>query len=195
MQFATVLDVISEGEIEGIEDGVKGIFLNDTPVQDAGGNNNFQGYTIVTRDGTQSQSYIPNLPGGESEKNVGVAVTNGSPITRSITDTDVDRVRVTISVPSLRVIEDDGDIRGTSVSLSIQLQYNSGGFTTVVDDTISGKTSDNYQRDYMLTLNGAFPVDVRVVRNTADSTTTRLSNATNWFSLSLITLSEPTRPY
>lgn len=182
VQFATVLDVISEGEIEGIEDGVKGIFLNDTPVQDAGGNNNFQGYTIVTRDGTQSQSYIPNLPGGESEKNVGVAVTNGSPITRSITDTDVDRVRVTISVPSLRNIEDDGDIRGTSVSLSIQLQYNSGGFTTVVNDTISGKTSDNYQRDYMLTLNGAFPVDVRVVRNTADSTTTRLSNATNWFS-------------
>jgi|TARA_R100000482_G_scaffold53888_1_gene19327 predicted phage tail protein len=182
VQFATVLDVISEGEIEGIEDGVKGIFLNDTPVQDAGGNNNFQGYTIVTRDGTQSQSYIPNLPGGESEKSVGVAVTNGSPITRSITDTDVDRVRVTISVPSLRNIEDDGDIRGTSVSLSIQLQYNSGGFTTVVNDTISGKTSDNYQRDYMLTLNGAFPVDVRVVRNTADSTSTRLSNATNWFS-------------
>ena len=80
---------------------------------------------------------------------------------------DVDRVRVTIQVPALQTIEDDGDIRGTSVSISIQLQYNGGGYTTVVDDTITGKTSDNYQRDYMLTLTGSFPVDVRVVRNTA----------------------------
>ena len=84
MQFATVLDVISEGEIDGIENGNKGIFLDGTPVQDADGNNNFQGYTIVTRDGTQDQSYIPNLPGGESENGVGVAVTNGNPVTRTI---------------------------------------------------------------------------------------------------------------
>ena len=79
-------------------------------------------------------------------------------------------------------IETDGDIRGTSVSISIQLQYNGGGYSTVVTNTISGKTTDNYQRDYMLTLTGAFPVDIRVVRNTADSTSSKLSNDTNWFS-------------
>lgn len=182
VQFATVLDAISEGEIDGIEGGSKGIFLDGTPVQDANGNNNFQGYTVATRNGTQAQSYIPNLSGAESEKGVGVQVTNGSPVTRSITDTDVDRVRVTIAVPALQQIEEDGDIRGTSVSISIQLQYNGGGYTTVVTDTISGKTSDNYQRDYMVTLSGSFPVDVRVVRNTADSSSTRLQNTTNWSS-------------
>lgn len=182
VQFASVLDVISEGEIEGIEGGNKGIFLDSTPVQDSRGNNNFTGFTVVTRNGTQAQSYIPNLAGSESEKAVGVAVTNGSPITRTITDSDVDRVRVTIQVPALQLVESDGDIRGTSVSISIQVQYNGGGYSTVVTNTISGKTTDNYQRDYMLTLTGAFPVDVRVVRNTADSTSNRLSNDTNWFS-------------
>ena len=182
IQFASVLDVISEGEIDGIEGGNKGIFLDGTPVEDSSGNDNFKGFTIVTRNGTQSQSYIPNLAGGESEKAVGVEVTKGSPITRSITDTDVDRVRVTIQVPALQNIESDGDIRGTSVSISIQLQYNGGGYSTVKTDTISGKTSDSYQRDYMLTLTGSFPVDVRVVRNTADSTSSRLQNTTNWFS-------------
>ena len=182
VQFASVLDVISEGEIEGIEGGNKGIFLDSTPVQDSAGNNNFTGFTVVTRNGTQAQSYIPNLAGSESEKAVSVAVRNGSPITRTITDSDVDRVRVTIQVPALQRLEDDGDIRGTSVSISIQLQYNGGGYSTVVTNTISGKTTDNYQRDYMLTLTGAFPVDVRVVRNTADSTSSKLSNDTNWFS-------------
>ena len=182
VQFATVLDVISEGEIDGIENGNKGIYLDGTPIQDAGGNNNFLGYTVVTRNGTQAQSYIPNLAGVESEKNVGAAVENGSPLTRTITDSDVDRVRVTIQVPTLQFVEDDGDIRGTSVSISIQVQYNGGGYTTVVNDTISGKTSDNYQRDYMLTLSGSFPVDVRVIRNTADSSSQRLQNSTFWSS-------------
>ena len=182
IQFASVLDVISEGEIDGIEGGNKGIFLDGTPVEDANGNDNFKGFTISSKNGTQSQSYIPNLAGGESEKSVGVAVTNGNPITRTVTDSDVDRVRVTIQVPALQVIETDGDIRGTSVQISIQLQYNGGGYTTVKTDTISGKTSDSYLRDYMLTLTGAFPVDIRVIRNTADSTSTRLSNSTNWFS-------------
>ena len=68
IQFASVLDVISEGEIDGIEGGNKGIFLDGTPVEDSSGNDNFKGFTIVTRNGTQSQSYIPNLAGGESEK-------------------------------------------------------------------------------------------------------------------------------
>lgn len=182
VQFASVLDVISEGEIEGIEGGNKGIFLDTTPVQDSRGSNNFTGFTVVTRNGTQAQSYIPNLAGSESEKAVSVAVRNGSPITRTITDSDVDRVRVTIQVPALQLVESDGDIRGTSVSISIQVQYNGGGYSTVVTNTISGKTTDNYQRDYMLTLTGAFPVDVRVVRNTADSSSSRLNNDTNWFS-------------
>ena len=182
VQFASVLDVISEGEIDGIEGGAKGIFLDGTPVQDANGNNNFTGYTVVTRNGTQLQSYIPNLVGSESEKGVGVAVTNGSPVTRTVTNSEVDRVRVTIQVPALQNIESDGDIRGTSVNISIQVQYNGGGYTTAVTNTISGKTSDSYQRDYMITLTGAFPVDIRVVRNTADSTSGRLQNTTNWFS-------------
>ena len=182
VQFASVLDVISEGEIDGIEGGAKGILLDGTPVQAANGSDNFTGYTVVTRNGTQSQSYIPNLAGSESEKGVGVAVTNGSPVTRTVTNSEVDRVRVTIQVPALQNIETDGDIRGTSVSISIQVQYNGGGYTTAVTNTISGKTTDSYQRDYMVTLTGAFPVDIRVVRNTADSSSNRLSNSTNWFS-------------
>ena len=179
VQFATVLDLISEGEIEGLEDGNKSIFLEDTPVQNADGSNNFSDFTIVTRTGTQTQTHIPGDFGStQSEQAVNSEVTNGSPVTRSITDTDVDRVRVTLTIPSLRIVEDDGDITGHSVSIKIQVQYNGGGFNDVISDTISGKSSAKYQRDYMITLSGAFPVDIRMVRVSADETSTRRASST-----------------
>jgi predicted phage tail protein len=56
----------------------------------------------------------------------------------------------------------EGDVLGTSVTISIQLQYNGGGYTTVKTDTISGRTADKYERDYLVDINGAFPVDLRV---------------------------------
>ena len=186
-QFGNVLDLISEGEIEGLDDGNKSVFLDGTPIQDSSGNNNFSGFTVVTRNGTQAQTYIPGVFANvESETSVGVEVTNASSVTRQITDTDVDRVRVTITIPALQRIEDDGDIVGTSVSISIQVQYNGGGFNTVKSDTISGKSSSQYQRDYLITLSGAFPVDIKVVRNTADTSSTKLANKTNWASLTEI---------
>jgi len=179
IQFGTVLDLISEGEIQGLEDGNKSIFLQDTPVQNADGTNNFTDFSVVTRTGTQTQTHISgDFGSSQSEKAVNAEVTNGSPITRSITDTDVDRVRVTLTIPSLRLIEDDGDIRGHEVSIKIQVQYNGGGFNDVISDTIKGKSSARYQRDYMVTLTGAFPVDVRMVRVSADESSTRRSSST-----------------
>ena len=181
-QYARVLDLISEGEIDGIEGGQKGAFLDGTPVQDANGNNNFKGYSFDTRNGTQAQSYIPDSFGPQSEKAVGVEVLKTTPVTRSITDSDVDRVRVTIQIPQLQKFEDDGDVKGTSVAIQIQVQYNGGGYTTVISNTINGKTSSNYQKDYMITLTGAFPVDIRVKRTTADSSSSKLANKTFWSS-------------
>ncbi len=182
VQYGSVLDLLCEGEIQGIEGSSKGIYLDGTPIQDANGNDNFQGYTVVTRTGTQAQSYIADQVGTESEKGVNVEVVKATPIVRTITDSDVDRVRVTLQVPSLQIIEDDGDIVGHSVQVQIQVQYNSGGYNTVVTDTISGKTSNSYQRDYVLTLSGAFPVDIKIVRVSDDESSTKRQNQTYWYS-------------
>jgi predicted phage tail protein len=181
-QYGSVLDLLSEGEIDGIEGGVKGIYLDGTPIQSSGGANNFTGYTVVTRNGTQAQTYIPNTSGIESEKGVNVEATSTVSVTRTISDIDVDRVRVTVQLPALQIIEDDGDIVGNSVAIQIQVQYNGGGFTTVVADTISGKTTNSYQRDYILSLSGVFPVDIRLVRVSPDSGSARNQNRTYFYS-------------
>jgi predicted phage tail protein len=179
VQYASVLDLLCEGEIEGLEEGNKSIFLEDTPIENSDGTNNFKDFSVVTRTGTQTQTHIPgDFKSTQSEQAVNAEVANGSPVTRSITDTDVDRVRVTLTIPSLRIVEDDGDIVGHSVSIKIQIQYNGGGFNDVIEDTIKGKSSARYQRDYMITLDGAFPVDIRMVRVSANETSTRRASST-----------------
>ena len=182
VQYASVLDLLSEGEIQGLDDSAKSIYLDGTPVQSTSGTDNFSGYTVITRNGTQAQSYIPSATGIESENGVNVEITNPTPVVRTITDTDVDRVRVTVQLPALQIIEDDGDIVGHSVRVQIQVQYNGGGYTTATDDTISGKTTNSYQRDYIVELSGTFPVDIKLVRVSADETSARRQNKTYWFS-------------
>ena len=78
--------------------------------------------------------------------------------------------------------KENGDLLGSSVTLQIQVQYNGGGFSIAITDTITGRTADAYQRDYRVNLTGAFPVDIRVVRVTPNSTSSSLINSFNWTS-------------
>jgi predicted phage tail protein len=118
-----------------------------------------------------------------SPTGVGVTVTTSAPVTRQVTNTDVDAIIVTLTWPQIQVAEDDGDIRGDTVEYKIQVQYNSGGFTDVISSSVSGRTADAYARDHRINVTGAFPVDVRVVRVTADSTEANRVNAFEFTSL------------
>jgi len=194
-QFATLLDLISEGEIEGFasaskEGRTKGtvayknaakkdIFLDNTPILSSGADStnpqdvdfNHKNVDLDIRFGTDPQTKMSKVSGSASLFGVAVNVENGSPITRQLTNnSDLDAVKITVTVPILQIIEDDGDIVGSSVSFDIQLQYNGGGFTTVHSDTIRGRTADAYNREYRIELTGAHPVDVRLVKTSPNST-------------------------
>ena len=191
-QFATIQDLISEGEIEGFATAskenrqkgtanynraaLKDVFLNDTPVLKSTANSanpattdfNHQDVTFVPRFGTSSQNFIAGIRTSESPTAVGVTVTQSSPVTRTISNTNVDAVKVTLTWPQLQKVTNDGDILGLTVRYKVQIQYNSGGFSDVIVDKVTGRSADAYQRDLRINLTGAFPVDVRVVRTTAD---------------------------
>ena len=205
-QFATIQDLISEGEIEGFatasKEGrtkgttaynnaaLKDVFLNETPILKSTANSanpadadfNFQNVGFTPRFGTSNQTSIPGIVSSESTTAVGVVVSSSSAVTRQITNTNVDAIKVTITFPQLQKAEDNGDLVGSSVSLKIQVQYNSGGYSDVISDTITGRTADAYQKEYRVNLTGAFPVDVRVVRVTSDSTSSNLIDAFTWTS-------------
>jgi predicted phage tail protein len=196
---ANILDLISEGEIEGFPSAraytrgtdnynlalLKDVFLTDTPVLRSGADvtslsdsdYNFKGVTVKTRYGTNAQTYIssPGFEAVEDIKSVNTEIKQASPVTRQITDSNVDAVRISLAISRLERGTTEGDVLGTSVSFNFQVQYNGGGFTTVKSDTISGRTADKYERDYYIELDGAFPVDIRVVRTSADSSDTNVS--------------------
>lgn len=179
-QFAQVIDLVSEGEIGGLVDGLKSVYLDDTPVMNADGTYNFTGLTFDSRNGTQDQEYIPGFSDVESEQAVSTEVKNATPVTRTITNPNVNAVRVTIAIPQLMTQSTSGDISGTSVEIAIDLQSNGGGFATVVSDTISGKSTSRYRRAYNVTLTGSGPWDIRIRRITADTTASNVQNETWW---------------
>ena len=206
-QFATFLDLVSEGEIEGFatasKEGrtkgttaynnaaLKDVFLNDTPVLRASADStdpqtvdfNFQDVKFTPRFGTGDQTKIAGIESSVSTTSVGTTVTASTPVTRQITNTNVDAVKVSITFPQLQKATDAGDLLGSSVQLKIAVQYNSGGFTDVITNTIKGRSGDAYQKDYRVNITGAFPVDIRVSRVTADSTDTNLRDSFQWTSL------------
>jgi predicted phage tail protein len=139
------------------------------------------------------------LGGGvEDEKPVGITVAKAVPQVRTITDVDVDAVRITIAIPSLQQINNtNGDTSGASVRLQIAVQYQGGGYTTKIDDTISGRTADEYRKDYLIELVRSNPsdvVDIKVTRITDDSTDSLLANAFNWNSYTEIIWAKLTYP-
>ena len=177
--YARVVDLISEGEIEGLVNGLQSVYLDDTPIQNADGTTNFSGVTLETRDGTQQQSYVPGFSSVENEVPVGVEIKASQPVVRSITDPDVDAVRIKVSVGQLTNQDTtNGDLNGSAVSFSIDRQVSGGGFVEVINDTISGKTTTKYQRSYYVPLTGNGPWEIRVRRITADSTSSAIQNKT-----------------
>ena len=197
-QFAKVLDLISEGETGGLVDGAKSIFLNNTPLQNADGSYNFKDVSWEQRTGTSSQTYIPLTENTSTVKSTGfstVAKTDTRVV--QITDTDVDAVKVTITVPSLQKLSDKGDIYGTEIQLEIAVQYSGGSYSTKVSGNsgkITGRTGDLYQRDYLIRLDGAFPVNIKVTRVTDDSTSSKLVNAFQWNTYTEIIYDQRTYP-
>lgn len=127
--YAQVLDLVSEGEIEGLANGLKSVFFDETPLQNENGSFNFTGATVVSTNGTQSQSYIQGFPAVESENVVGVQVEYATPITRQITNVEVDAVRVRVSIPQLtKQNTSNGDIGGSTVQYAIEIQSDGGGY-------------------------------------------------------------------
>jgi predicted phage tail protein len=177
--YARVVDLVCEGEIEGLAAGLRSVYLDDTPIQNLDGSYNFTGVTLEARTGTQQQIYIPGFSSVENEVSVGVECKYGQPVVRSITDPDVDAVRIKVSIPTLTLQDTtNGDLNGTSVSYAIDLQARGAGYVQILQDTVSGKTSSRYQRSYYVPLSGTGPWDVRLRRITADSTQTSLQNKT-----------------
>ncbi|EEY0242336.1 host specificity protein J, partial [Escherichia coli] len=180
-QMMSVIDAIGEGPIEGPVKGLQSILVNKTPLTDTDGNPVIHGVTAVWRAGEQEQTPPEGFESSGAETALGVEVTKAKPVTRTITSANIDRLRVTFGVQSLLETTSKGDRNPSSVRLLIQLQRN-GNWVTENDVTINGKTTSQFLASVILDNLPPRPFNIRMVRETADSTSDQLQNKTLWSS-------------
>ena len=183
-QRLRAIGLISLGPIKGPANKWKSTYFDNTPIQNANGVDdndessfNFKNTEIAFTLGTQDQMPLQGFEMSEREVSVGAEIKNVTPVTRTVIDPDVTRIRITCGVSALFSQNENGDTEGTSVSLEILIN---GQSRTVKN--ISGKSSSRFYRSYIIDNLPPKPFTITVKRLTADSKSQRLQNGTHWVS-------------
>jgi len=183
-QRLRAIGLISLGPIKGPANKWKSTYFDNTPIQNANGVDdndessfNFKNTEIAYTLGTQDQMPLQGFEMSEREVSVGAEIKNVTPVTRTVIDPDVTRLRITCGVSALFSQNDNGDTEGTSVSLEILIN----GLTRAVKN-ISGKSSSRFYRSFIIDNLPPKPFTITVKRLTADSKSQRLQNGTHWVS-------------
>ncbi|NNI03016.1 host specificity protein [Pasteurella multocida] len=175
-QFVSIVEVVSEGQIKGLVDGVKSVYLDNTPLQASDDSFNFKNVEAQGCIGTQDQDVLEGFNTSEKEIAVSTQVKKLTPITRTITDRKVSRLRLTLGVQSLFHQNDKGDVYGSKVDFTVTI----GERSHLV--SISGKYSSQYLKQVEFGDLPPVPFQVKVERMNADSKSQRLQNNTIWAS-------------
>ncbi|MCK7382172.1 phage tail protein [Enterobacter cloacae] len=173
---AKILVALGEGEFAGQLTG-KDIYLDGTALENADGSQNFSGVTWEFRAGTQAQKYIQGIPGTENEISVGTEVSSATAWTRTFTNTQLSAIRLRLKWPSLFKQEDDGDLVGYSVNYAIDLQTDGGAWQTVINTSVTGKTTSGYERSHRIDLPQAGSTwTIRLRKITSDANSAKIGD-------------------
>ena len=175
-QRIKIVEVLSEGEIEGLVDGLKSVYLDKTPIEAKDGSHYFKNVEIEGREGTQTQEVMQGFQAVEKEISVATEITKRTALTRTVTDANVNRLRLTLGVQALFEQNDQGDTHSATVEFKITVG------TQQIPFTIKGKYNSSYSRAIIVENLPRVPFTIKVERITDDSTSNRLANKTMWAS-------------
>lgn len=181
--FINVVDLIGEGQIGGLVDASRSIFLNGTALVGSDGSKNYESVSWDARVGTQNQTHLEGFANVETPYGVGVEMKTGIPVPFTVSNPRVDRVRLSMAVSALLQQKDNGDVIGSSVNFEIRMSINDGAFETLATKTITGKASSRYQRSYLIDLPKTAPNGsqatrwtFQIIRVSPESTSASLQN-------------------
>ncbi len=173
--LAKLLIAVGEGEFEGTPTAAD-IYLDNTPINDASGNVNFQNVKWEWRTGSVDQSYIPGIPSIDNETTVNVELRNDSPWVRSITNTQLSAVRVRLAWPALQK-QDDNGVGGYRIEYAIDVATDGGSYKEALLEAVDGKTTTRYERSRRIDLPAATSGwQIRVRRLTANQNTNKIAD-------------------
>ena len=148
---------------------LKDLFLNNQPVLQADANVNspavsdfnYESVDFRFQQGTANNIVLPAAETQTTEKtggDIGQLVSfpqGGSVTTRSVTvnNINVDVVRVRVKFDQFfRIDSESGNRKSTSVNVLIKINPNNGSEQTIINDTVQGKSTSAYSRDYGIRL-------------------------------------------
>ena len=176
--IASIVLLMSEGECEGLADGLKDVYFSFTgkasdavPVQNSDGSYNFNGVNAIFTPGTPDQDPLPGFPQVQTVVNVNQQLLHTTPYIAEITDPDADSVIVTLQFDGLYFVDSGGNVLPSSVLFEIDVQPNGGSYAEVVSFLVSGKTSSTYQKSIQIPLTGSAPWNVKIIRQSIDTVT------------------------
>jgi len=189
-EYARLLCAISDGEINRFPNGLKGVYLNDTPVQAEDGTYNFKGVWVAATKGTNDQAFIPGSSDIEQELSVGVTVKKTSPVVRNVNG-PADSLRVTLGFQALENIDKtSGSPTWASVEVKIEWQNAGDSVWHTVDlgddKIIGGRYAARYVRSFKFPVTGAGPWSVKVTRVSDDDKDQYAITAFQWESYTII---------
>ncbi len=211
-----ILDALCEGEISGFvtTTGTAGsnplvsTYYDNTPVINPDGSSNYntsgQGFTFYYTLGETGQTSMPGF--GKVEALVPLPTNTevtqmppGTGTSKSVTVSfnselypDADSIRISIRVPSLLNMDNQGNINGYEIDFAIDISLNNGPFLQYGSHVINGKCTSAYLRDVIYTLPKTTPASsyydwkVRIRRTTDNILSTKTANSLFVESLSVI---------
>ena len=183
-QFFKILDLISEGEIEGfataskegrtqgtdayLNAAKKDIFLNNTAILQAEADStdpsssdfNFKdieefGPPLEIKFGTANQTKVKGIQSTGNPVRIDTTVTKETPVNLDVSDSTQEQIRITLDFQALQRINSKGDFKGMTVELEINIRYNGQSeFSRVIKDKVKGRSADLYQRSYLVNFEG-----------------------------------------
>lgn len=150
---AKILYGLNDGEISGIVGGGKGIKLEDTPLLDEAGKENFKGVKWDFRAGTLDQEYIEGFPDISNETGVGVELKGGVDWIKAISNPVLSAVRIRLSWNGLRKQNtENGDVSGYKIDYAVDVKTGSGAYIEVLKTNINDKVTGKYERTHRIAL-------------------------------------------
>lgn len=123
-----VLLGLSEGPIKGLVDGGKTFFVGETPLQNIDGENNFDSFELIVREGSEIGEEIVSRSGGfGSSTDVGTELATNVPVVRQGLHTDIDYIDFRIVINRLGKENNDGSFNWTG---KLKFEYRVTGSTS-----------------------------------------------------------------
>ena len=184
--FVSTLEAWSEGPIVGPVSGAKSIYLDSTPLQNADNTYNFGGKILWDyRTGLPTQDAMDGFENVSDPVTVNTEVTFSTPVTRTVSDADIDAIGLTISLPQGLYNQNtsDNSLEGTEVELRVDVKLSSSGSWLYARKIkYKDKTTSPYQETFRINRpSGTTGLwDVRLTRLTEDNASSTLRNNTFW---------------